>query len=402
MAVGITSAAAPTCDITLQNLAQFPEGRRIWTCIQCGTCVGTCPYGDTMEYPPRRMIAMLRAGLIEQVFRSESLLNCVACYACMAKCPRDIALTDVLLPLMKEQALLHDIELPGELQRALQNTLRYGNPMGESSRKRAAWIKTVDVPVRIFSEDPRPADVLWIVECYPAYYPRGQDAAQATARLMHALGIDFAVLGNEEKCIGECGRLTWEPGLYETLIDYNLAILARYRFERIVTGCPHAYNAMLLRYPNYGFRYRVQHTVELLIENLDRLKPLLRRKLDYTVTFHDSCCVGRRHAHYEEPRRLLSAIPGVKLVEMAHNRVNSICCGGGGGGMWLDTYYKLKGYERLSERRVKEAIATGADVLAVVCDYEVSRFEDALKVFGYDKRMVVRDITELLAEALET
>jgi len=402
MAVGMTSAAAPTCDITLQNLAQFPEGRRIWTCIQCGTCVGTCPYGDTMEYPPRRMIAMLRAGLIEQVFKSESLLNCVACYACMAKCPRDIALTDVLLPLMKEQALLHDIELPGELQRALQNTLRYGNPMGESSRKRAAWIKTVDVPVRIFSEDSRPADVLWIVECYPAYYPRGQDAARATARLMHALGIDFAVLGNEEKCIGECGRLTWEPGLYETLIDYNLAILARYRFERIVTGCPHAYNAMLLRYPHYGFRYRVQHTVELLCENLDRLKPLLRRKLDYAVTFHDSCCVGRRHGHYEEPRRLLGAIPGVKLVEMAHNRVNSLCCGGGGGGMWLDTYYKLKGYERLSERRVKEAVATGADVLVVACDYEVSRFEDALKVLGYDKRMVVRDITELLAEALET
>jgi Fe-S oxidoreductase len=97
----------------------------------------------------------------------------------------------------------------------------------------------------------------------------------------------------------------------------------------------------------------------------------------------------------------LRAIPGVKLVEMPHNRISAICCGGGGGGMWLDTYYKAKGYERLSERRVKEAITTGADVLAVSCPYEVSRFEDALKVMGHDKKMVVRDVTELLAEAME-
>jgi Fe-S oxidoreductase len=401
MGTGTVATAPPHCELTLGNLAEFPEGRGLLTCIQCGTCAATCPYGEMMEYPPRRIIAMLRAGLVERVFTSESLLNCVACYACMAKCPRDIYLTDVLLPLMKEQALLHDLELPAELQRALQNTLRYGNPMGESSRKRAAWVKTSEVPIRILSEDPRPADVLWIVECYPAYYPRGQDAARATARLLEALGINFAILGNEEKCIGECGRLTWEPGLYETLLDYNMAIFARYQFDRILTGCPHAYNAMVLRYPLYGFRYRVQHTVELFVEYLDRLKPRLTRKLDYKVTFHDSCCVGRRHGYYEEPRRLLNAIPGVKLVEMVHNRVNTICCGGGGGGMWLDTYYKAKGYERLSERRVKEAIATGADVLAVVCDYEVSRFEDALKILGYDKKMVVRDITELLAEAME-
>ncbi|MCX6636887.1 MAG: 4Fe-4S dicluster domain-containing protein, partial [Acidobacteria bacterium] len=169
--------------MTLENLFEFPEGRRVLTCLQCGLCAGTCPYGDVMDYPPRRIIAMLRAGMIEKVFESESLLACVACYACMAKCPRDIRLTEVLLPLMKEQALLHMPELPGELQKALQNTLRYGNPMGESARKRAAWVKTAGVPVRIFQEDPAPADVLWFVECYTSYYPRGQDCSRATARL---------------------------------------------------------------------------------------------------------------------------------------------------------------------------------------------------------------------------
>ena len=343
---------------------------------------------------------MLRAGMLEKVFTSDSLLFCVACYACMAKCPRGIRLTEVLLPLMKEQTLAHMPELPGELQKALQNTLRYGNPMGESSRNRAAWLKTSPVPIRILADDPKPCDVLWFVECYSSFYPRGQDVARATAKILHALGIDFAILGNEEKCAGECGRLTWEPGLFETLLDYNMAMFQRYQFNRIVTSGPHAYNAFRIRYPLYGFNYEVHHTTPYFAQHLERLKPLLTKKLNYTVTYHDSCCLGRQNEYYDEARNLLAAIPGVKQVEMTHTRVNSICCGGGGGGMWLDTFYKAKGQERLSERRIKEAIETGADVLAVSCDYEVSRFEDALKVFGYDKKMIVRDVTELLAESM--
>ncbi|MBZ5618624.1 MAG: (Fe-S)-binding protein [Acidobacteriia bacterium] len=389
------------CDVTLETLPRYPEGKEILTCIQCGVCAGTCPYGEVMEYPPRRMIAMMRAGMLERVFTSDSLLACVACYACMAKCPRGIRLTEVLLPLMKEQALSHLPELPAELQKALQNTLRYGNPMGEPSRKRAAWVKTAGVPIRILSEDPRPVDALWFVECYTSFYPRGQDNSRATARVFHRLGIDFAILGNEEKCAGECGRLTWEPGLFETLMDYNMAIFQKYRFGRLVTSCPHAHNAFKNRYPTLGFHWPLEHTTPFLAKYLDRLKPLLARRLNYTVTYHDSCCLGRQNEFYEAPRQLLQAIRGVKLVEMVHNRLNAICCGGGGGGMWLDTYFKAKGYERLSERRVMEAVATGADVLAVSCPYEVSRFEDALKVVGHDKQMMVRDVTELLAEAME-
>ena len=354
-----------------------------------------------MQYPPRRIIAMLRGGELEKVFTSDSLLNCVACYACTAKCPRGIDLTGVLLPLVKEQVLLNLPQMPAELQKALENKLRYGNPMGESPRKRAAWAKTAGVPIRIFSEDPRPADVLWFVECYFSYYPRGQQCARATAKILHALGVDFAILGNEEKCAGECGRLSWERGLYSTLQEYNMLLLAKYKFNLIVTSCPHAYDAFRYRYTALRFDYNLAHSVPFLAQRLDSLKPMLKRKANYKVTYHDSCCLGRHSSLYEEPRALLQAIPGSKLVEMTHNRVNTMCCGGGGGGMWLDTYYKTKGYERLSDRRIKEAVATGADVLAVACPYEISRFEDALKVMGYEKKMVVRDIVELLADAME-
>jgi Fe-S oxidoreductase len=318
----------------------------------------------------------------------------------MAKCPRGIRLTEVLLPLVKEEVFAKLPGVPAELQTALQNTLRYGNPFGLSPKKRADWVRTVDVPVRILARDPKPADVLWFVECYTSYYPRGLDNARAVARLFHALGVDFAILGEEERCAGECARLVGEVGLFDTLRERNMDVFRKYSFNRIVTGGAHAYDAFKYIYPCYGFNYPLEHTHHFLHRHLDALKPVLTKKLDCVVTYHDSCCLGRHNDSYDEPRSLLEAIPGIRLEEMRHNRINSLCCGGGGGGMWLDTYYKAKGMDRLSDRRVKEAVATGADVLAVSCPYEISRFEDALKLAGYDKKMVVRDIVELLAESL--
>ncbi len=385
---------------TLETLLQTPAGKRMLTCIQCGTCAGTCPYGDHMEFSPRLVINMLRRGFLDEVIKSDSLLRCVACYACLAKCPRGIRLTDVLLPLVKEQVLVNRSELPSEFQKMLENLHRYGNPMGESPRKRAAWTATAGVKVPLISELKREVDVLWFVECYTSFYPRGQETSRAVAKLFNALGVDFAILGNDEKCAGECGQMTWESGLFESLAEYNMKLFSRYKFRRLVTADAHAYNAFAFRYPMYGLTQPVEHTTQFFIRHIEQLKPKLTKPLNVTVTFHDPCCLGRAAGLYEEPRQLLQAIPGVRLVEMTHNQLNSICCGGGGGGMWLDTYYKQNGMERLSERRVREAIATGADVLAVACSYEVSRFEDALKVVRHDKPIVVRDVVELLAESL--
>jgi Fe-S oxidoreductase len=257
------------------------------------------------------------------------------------------------------------------------------------------------VPVPIIKELDRPVDVLWIVECYSSYYQRGRENAIATAKILNALGVDFAILGNEEQCIGESARLAGETGLFEMLRDKNLAIFDKYEFDRIITSDPHAFDALAFHYPETGFLKPVEHTTPFIFGQLERLEPLLTRPLDKTITYHDSCVLGRHHEIIEEPRSILASLPGVELVEMTHNGINTICCGGGGGGMWLDTYYKAKGSERLSDRRVAEAAATGADVLAVSCPYEVPRFEDSLKVLGHDDRMVVRDVTELVAEALE-
>jgi Fe-S oxidoreductase len=400
MALAERTATCPS-DTTLETLLATPEGRQIMTCLQCGTCAGACPYGEFMEYPPRAVINMLWRGLIDEVIASGSLMRCVSCYACLSKCPRGIRLTDVLLPLVKEQTLANLAEMPAELQKSLESMARYGNPMGDSPRKRPAWASTAGVPVRNLAEKPGPVDVLWFVECYPSYHARTQTATRATAKLFHALGVDFGILGHEEQCAGECGHLTWEPGLFEKLRDANLKVLRKRQFKRIVTGDPHAFNAFKYRYPLAEQGWEVEHTTLFLARQLEQLKPRLTRKLEARVAYHDNCCLGRGLGCFDEPRDLLDAIPGVTRVEMTHNRQNSLCCGGGGGGMWLDTYYKSKGMDRLSERRVEEAVAAGAEVLAVSCPLELSRFEDAVKTLGHDKQLVVRDVVELLAESLE-
>ncbi|MBL0175845.1 MAG: (Fe-S)-binding protein [Ignavibacteria bacterium] len=385
--------------VTLDRLYDSEEGRRILSCIQCGTCAGTCPHGEHMQYPPRRIITMLKAGLIEEVFASDSLVMCVNCYACQSKCPRNIRLTEILLPLVKEQTIVRLPQMPPELQKAVENSYRYGNSQGESARKRALWTKTATVPIRILADDPRPVDALWFVESDLAFHPRGQDVARATARVFDALGADFAILGNEERTAGDCGRLSWEPGLSEALIDYTMSILKKYEFRRIVVSDPHAFDAFKYRYPMFGFDETVESTVSYVHRDLEKIRPRLKKRLEYTVTYHDSCCLGRHNKLFEEPRELLLAIPGIRLVEMVHTRENGLCCGGGGGGMWLDTYYKARGIERLSDRRVREALDTGADVLAIACPYEISRFEDAVKVAGAEGRLRVRDIMELLVES---
>jgi Fe-S oxidoreductase len=176
-----------------------------------------------------------------------------------------------------------------------------------------------------------------------------------------------------------------------------VATLGKYRFNRIVTPDPHAYNAFTKIYPTYGHEYEVLHYTQLLAPLIDRAEFTTELNLD--VTFHDPCYLGRHGGEYDAPRVLLKAIPGLNLVEMERSRENGYCCGGGGGGMWLDGFTANHTTERLSERRVREAAETGATALAVCCPYEVSRFEDGAKSTG-NETLRVPDIIELLDEAM--
>ncbi len=382
------------------SLLEVADGERIRACLQCGTCSGACPFGFLMEFPPSRMIANLRAEMFDKVMDVDTVWMCVSCYACTEVCPAKIPVTAALMTRTKEELLLAG-NVPTELQDALESSQRYGNPLGKSPRKRAEWAKDIKPAITILRKaKKRPVDVLWFVGDYPSYYPRVQLTSQALAKVLNALEVDFGILGPEENSDGDSQRLAGERGLFEMLAEKNERVFNKYQFNEIVTTDPHAYNALKNEYPAMGISYPVQHHTQFLAQRLDQLKPLLKQELKATVTFHDPCYLGRANGVYDEPRALLEAIPGLKLVEMSHNRQTSLCCGGGGGGMWLDGFQWEKAQVRLSEWRVREAVAAGADILAVACPYEAPRFEDAIKTVHGAGGLVVKDIVELLAEAM--
>lgn len=401
MTTGLASAHAPSVSQKfLESLYQVTDGERFNTCLQCGSCSGVCPFGYLMDFPPGRMIAWLRADVFEEVTETDTIWMCVSCYACTEICPKNIPITAGLMTRVKEELLLAG-NVPSELQAALENSQRYGNSLGESPRKRSEWATGIDPAVTILGRERRPVDVLWFVGDYPSYHPRIQTSTKALAKILNKLGVNFGILGPEENSDGDSQRLAGERGLFEMLAEKNGRAFSKYQFNEIITTDPHAYNALKNEYPALGISYPVRHYTEFLVEHLEQLKPLLTQEINATVCFHDPCYLGRANGIFDAPRQLLNAIPGINLVEMAHNHTSSLCCGGGGGGMWLDGFQWEKAHVRMSEWRVREAVAAGANVLAVACPYEPPRFEDAAKMVKEAGQLTVNDIVELLAKSMD-
>ncbi|OGK93255.1 MAG: iron-sulfur cluster-binding protein [Candidatus Rokubacteria bacterium GWC2_70_24] len=382
---------------TLDEITALPGGESLGWCYQCAKCVGVCPVDIVGDYGPRKIHRDVLRGI--SLLDDPNLWLCTTCSNCLRVCPKEVDMIQIM-PAAREAAINAGKDIPAELQKVFEAADRYGNPMGENPRKRADWVKQAGVPVPIMAQVKRPVDVLWYVGSYPSYHPRGMDAARALARIFHALGVDFAILGVEEKEDGDSIRLAGETGLFEKLAEANIKTFARYRFTRLVVFGPHELNAFKNEYPKLGGEYAVQHYTQFLVEHLDRLKALMVHPVDRVVTYHDPCYLSRHNGEYEAPRTLLRAIPGLTLVEMPRNRENGYCCGGGGGGMWLDGFSRDHTTMRLSDKRVMEAAETGARTLSICCPYEVSRFEDAVKATGNDGRLDVQDIAELVDKAM--
>ncbi|MGD0982505.1 MAG: (Fe-S)-binding protein [Acidimicrobiales bacterium] len=375
-------------------ISALPGGESLEWCYGCGKCVPVCPVDMVGDYGPRKIHRKVQTGT--QLLADADLWLCTTCANCLRVCPKQVDMIAVM-PAVREAALT-DAKVPAELQDVFEKTFRHGNALGQNQRRRAQWADGAGVPVRILAKDPSPVDVLFYVEDYWSFHPRGQDAARAFARVTSALGIDWAILGPEEKTLGDSQRLAGEKGLFDALVEDVATVLAKYEFARIVTPDPHAFNALVKEYPKRGHTFDALHYTQFLAPLVDQID--WARELNLRVTFHDPCYLGRQNGEYDAPRRLLEAIPGVQLVEMDRCRENAYCCGGGGGGMWLDGFTRDHTTERLSERRVREAAQTGADVLVVCCPYEVSRFTDAAKATGHENLRVC-DVVELMDEAMQ-
>ncbi len=364
-------------------------GEALKQCYQCGLCTGTCPWNLVKSFPLRKLIHQAQLGLVD--FESEDTWTCATCRACVARCPRGVAVIDIMRALRNIVAEMGAGHLPDSLRVTLKNIAGTGNPLGEPAERRSDWINDAEGP-----SPAKDAEVLYFSCCVPAYDPNIRRVARATAKVFRKAGVRFAITGEQENCCGESVRKSGNETLFQKLAQGNIAAFSATGLSRIVVTSPHCLYTFRNEYPGLGGSFEVVHYTEFMAQlvNEGRLKPV--RRVDARVTYHDPCYLGRHSGIYDAPRQLLRSIPGVELVEMPESGPDSICCGGGGGRIWTET---RKG-ERLSDLRLDQAAATGAGVLAAACPYCILNFEDSILTTDRVGQIQVKDISELLADSL--
>jgi Fe-S oxidoreductase len=239
-------------------------------------------------------------------------------------------------------------------------------------------------------------EVLYFVGCYYSYDPRMKKVAVATAKLLHRAGVDFGILGSKESCCGESIRKTGNEPVFRKLARDNIKTFIDHGVKKILVSSPHCYHTFKNEYPEFMVHFDVVHMSQFLLQLIDQGRLRLPGSYDKTVTYHDPCYLGRHNGIYDEPRDLLTRLPGLTLKEMADCRKDSLCCGGGGGRIWMDTPKS----ERFADLRIAQAKAVGADVLVTSCPYCISNFEESRLGLDQDDPLQVKDIAEVLGECL--
>ncbi len=396
-------------------------------CTKCGKCTEACPAAAS-GYPlsPRDLILDLRevadaaggihaaagvggvgaaaalpdprgAPLARSVVRPETLWSCMQCMACVEICPVGIEHVPIINQLRRR--LVDEGEMDSLLQSTLETIQKSGNSFGEAKRKRGKWTAELPFPVKDIRKEP--ADLAWFVGDYASFDPRNQRVSRALATVLRSARVDFGILFDAERTGGCDVRRVGEEGLFASLAEHNVETLRGCKFDRIFTSDAHGFNTLKNEYPQFGGDWTVLHHTQLLHELLEagRLRPT--RRLGYRVTYHDPCNLGRYNGVYDAPRKVLEAL-GVELVEMPRSRDNSFCCGAGGGRIWMKEL-RAAGSRRPSEQRIDEAVDLGGvDYFVVCCPKDVTMFEDAIKTSGHAEAIQLREITELVLEALGT
>ncbi|MGQ9490659.1 MAG: heterodisulfide reductase-related iron-sulfur binding cluster [Anaerolineae bacterium] len=410
----------------VKRLSDFPQPQLVNfdACTECGRCQVVCPaYAANQPLNPKYLVLDLQHYMTEQgpkllgpaqkngngngngkamvgdVIKHETLWACTTCYGCVYECPVLIEHVDAIVDMRRYLALMEG-DIPASLATALTNIERAGNPWKQPKRKRAAWTQGLDFEVPIMANLPEgtEVDVLWWVGCAGAYDPRNQKVTKALARILHAAGVNFAILGEEETCTGDAARRAGNEYLFQQLAQQNIETLNRYKFKLILTQCPHCYNTLLNEYPQFGGNYQVMHHTQyieaLLAEGQVKVEAEAEAKAKAKITFHDPCYLGRYNDEYEAPRYALTAA-GKKLVEMARSKSQSMCCGGGGARIWMED----EGETRANYNRLAQIQATGCTEVGVACPFCMVMLEDAKGAKGAEE-LVIRDVAEIVAEAL--
>jgi len=359
-------------------------------CIQCGRCSGGCPVSIKSSLNPRRLVYYSLTELLAPLTPEETgLWECTTCSTCNLRCPKNVKPADLVVKLRTKQ--IESGRMATTVQQALESTYVQGNPWGRAREKRLDWAAGLDVPVIPAGGK---TDVLLFVCCTSAYDTRCQPAVRALVGVLRKAGVEFGIVGEEESCCCSEQKRMGEQGMFEELARANHELIRSRRPRRVVTISPHCYNAFVKDYP--APNVPVLHYTQLLAELLaaGRLGPL--RPLEPAVTYHDPCYLGKHNSIYEPPRELLRALAGDRFIELDRAHATSLCCEGGGGRMWAES----AAGGRLAETRIEDALALPAAIVATACPFCLLTLEDAVKTTDSETRIRVRDIAELLLEAV--
>ena len=367
----------------------FALDHDLFACIKCGKCTGGCPMAIKTQLHPRVLIyRLLTAGNGYELEKHEELWDCTTCGTCFTRCPKEVNPMETVIALRSE--FVEKGRVHQNVKTALESTYRHGNPLTLPREDRGAWAK--DLSVKLMSDG---AEYLYYVGCSPSYDPKAQKTSRALVRILQRAGVDFGILGKEENCCASEVRRLGELGLFEMMAEDNQETLKRLGVDKMFTTSPHCFNTFSNDYPKNGVE--VQHYTQVLANIVVNEELEFTSKLEKTVTYHDPCYLGKQNGIYDEPRAVLKSIPGIKLVEMDRSREKSLCCEGGGGRMWLEG---TNPGERLAQTRIKEAIETGAEILATACPFCLLTLDEAVKLLNAEDKLQVMDIAELVDQAL--
>jgi Fe-S oxidoreductase len=382
-------------------------------CTRCGRCQDACPaYFSGKALNPKQLILNLkehlnevypvplskkpiesRKDMISEAVTDEVLWDCTTCRACMEVCPVYIEHVDKIID-MRRNLAMEQSRFPEEVQNTLKSLGARNHPFRGTTATRTTWFEGLEL--KVLSESGS-TDLLYWVGCSAALEDRNMSVPKALVKVLQAAGVNFAVLGDEEICCGDPARRMGDEYLFQTICQSNIEIFKNYNVKKILTACPHCFNTLKHEYPQFGGSFEVIHHTRFIADLLrdGRLKPGILDGMK--IGYHDSCYLGRYNDIYEEPRNILKAINRTGCVEFGRCRSSSFCCGGGGGHMWMEEDPD----KRVNTRRIEEIIQAKVDVVATACPYCLTMFEDAAKAKEVEESLRVRDLSELVAEALD-
>jgi Fe-S oxidoreductase len=390
-----------------------------YACTECGRCSSVCPANITGKpLSPRKIIMNIRERvgqkaplivkrkeippdietqkLVSDVYISDAeLWACTSCMACMHECPVSIEHINPIVD-MRRYLVQSESRFPEELMTVFSNMENNGAPWAFPQSDRLIWAEGLNVPL---AYEKKEFEVLYWVGCAGAFDARYQNVSRALAELLNKAGVNYAVLGTEEKCNGDSARRLGNEYLAQMLIKENIVTLKKYKFSKILVSCPHCFHIIGNEYKAFGGDFEVIHHSDFIGELIEegKIKLLESKKTDNTITYHDSCYLGRYNKIYDSPRKLLRKVNRSNLTEMERSGDKGLCCGAGGGRMWLEE----KIGKKVNILRTEEALTLNPDIISTACPFCMTMMTDGVKEKGRDDKVKVKDLAELVNESSE-